>query len=754
MESLASKIVHQHFAIEATAQQMAGYGSLNFRLKLADQSRYVLKLDPSEDSADILHAENTVLQYLSTQANLPGLLPIPQADKLGNQLFTYQTGQKQYMTRLLSYIPGTFLAEAEHSPTLLKSLGTFMGKLDQLLLPLRPLAIERRRFEWDLQYCLDTTIHLPLIQDVNNRRIAAYFFQQYREHVLPQMPHLRRSLIHNDANEWNVLTQDGRVSGLIDFGDIAYTATIHELAVTLAYACMQKVDPMAAVLDISEAYHLEFPLEEREIAILYYLVAARLCTSVCMSAHSRHLFPDNDYIAISEAPAWTLLQQWIQLNPFDFERQLLVRCGFSVPALPNAQAMQQERQQHLSKGLKLSYPDPLILGGGALQYLYDERGQSYLDAYNNVIHLGHGHPRVVNAGQRQMAKLNTNTRYLYPLLNEYAAALTDKFPAPLKYVYFVNSGSAATDLAIRLAQTYAKRSQLVVMDHGYHGNTQVGIDISSYKYNGKGGKGAPKHVQALPLYDLYRSRGSVNDYLTQTQQMLEQLDAPAAFIAESVLGCGGQVPIPAAYLQGIYAQIRAKGGLCIADEVQTGFARLGTHYWGFESQGVVPDIVVLGKPMGNGHPIGALVTTEAVVQAFENGMEFFSSFGGNPVSCAIGLEVLKVIEEEGLMEQAKIVGDYFGEEMRKLAADYPVIGDVRGSGLFWGIEFVKDAQSKIPDAELAEAIVLGMRQAGILLGTDGPYHNVIKFKPPMCFNTDNVDQLVTKMAALLSKKSK
>ncbi|MEL7534764.1 MAG: aminotransferase class III-fold pyridoxal phosphate-dependent enzyme, partial [Bacteroidota bacterium] len=681
-------------------------------------------------------------------------LPIPQTNAQGAQLFTYHKEQKPYMTRMLSFIPGTFSAEVPHDEKLLKSLGHFLAKLDHLLLPLRPVAVERRRFEWDLQYCLDTEIHLVHIKDVRRRQIAAYFFDQYRQIVLPQLPHLRRSLIHNDANDWNVLTHEGQVSGLIDFGDMAYTATIHELAVALAYACMHTQDPLETVLLVCEAYHQDFPLEEREVEVLYYLIAARLCTSVCMSAYSRHLYPDNDYIAISEAPAWDLLERWLQLNPYRLIRQLKARCGFEVPALPNASLMQKERQQHISKGLSLSYPDPLILEGGAMQYLYDSRGQTYLDAYNNVIHLGHCHPRIVNAAQRQIAKLNTNTRYLYPVLNEYAAALAAKFPAPLNYVYFVNSGSAATDLAIRLAYNYTQRQQLIVMQHGYHGNTQVGIALSSYKFNGKGGQGAPKHVQELPLYDAYRSQASVEAYLQQSAQMLDRLDSPAAFIAESVVGCGGQIPIPPDYLQGIYAQIRAKGGLCIADEVQTGFGRLGTHYWGFESQNVLPDIVVLGKPMGNGHPIGAVVTTAPVVQAFENGMEFFSSFGGNPVSCAIGLEVLKVIDDENSMAEAQKVGDYFGLEMQKLAAQYPVLGDVRGSGLFWGLEFVEDGQSKKPHPVLASRMVAQLKEAGILMGTDGPFHNVVKFKPPMCFHTDNVDQLVTNMADLLSQASK
>lgn len=395
----------------------------------------------------------------------------------------------------------------------------------------------------------------------------------------------------------------------------------------------------------------------------------------------------------------------------------------------------------------------------AFQFMFDRYGNSYLDAYNNIPHVGHQHPRVVESGQRQMAKLNTNTRYLYDPLQEYAEKLLSKFPSTLNKVYFVNSGSAASDLAVRLAQTYLQKQGMVVMEHGYHGNTRMGIDISPYKYQSKGGKGKSHHIIEAVIPDTYRGAYRNNNGeagMAYANDLLEKIRSHeggiAGFIAEPIIGCGGQVPLAKGYLQAVYPAIRAQGGVCISDEVQTGFGRMGSHFWGYEKQGVVPDIVILGKPMGNGHPMGAVVTTEAIAEAFNNGMEFFSSFGGNPVSCAIGSAVLDVIEEEQLQQNTSMVGDYFMDQLRQLQNEFTSIGDVRGSGLFIGVEFIKDDQLT-PNTELAQRIKNELRNRHILVSTDGPYDSVIKSKPPLCFTKSNVDQVLEEMRQVLSNNS-
>jgi len=407
------------------------------------------------------------------------------------------------------------------------------------------------------------------------------------------------------------------------------------------------------------------------------------------------------------------------------------------------------RQQYLGRNLSISYRDPVKIVRGSMQYLYDDEGREYLDAYNNVAHVGHCHPRVVKAGQEQMALLNTNTRYLHDLINQYAERLTATLPPTLSVCFFVNSGSEANELALRLARSHTNTQDLIVLDHSYHGNTTTLIDISPYKHDGPGGAGAPSWVHKVPLPDVYRGPYRSDDpratekYGQHVIDVVGQLQRPCNFIAESLPSVGGQIVLPFGYLKLVHSAIRNAGGVCIADEVQTGYGRIGTHFWGFASYDeAVPDIVVLGKPIGNGHPIGAVVTTREIAASFANGMEFFSTFGGNTVSCAIGLSVLAVVQEEGLQQHALTVGEELLKELSSLQDRYELIGDVRGSGMFLGVEFVRNRDTREPATQEADELVNKMREHGILLGTDGPFHNVIKIRPPMPFSTSDADRLI------------
>lgn len=391
----------------------------------------------------------------------------------------------------------------------------------------------------------------------------------------------------------------------------------------------------------------------------------------------------------------------------------------------------------------------------AFQYMYDGYGNTFLDAYNNIPHVGHSHPRVVEAGQKQMAILNTNTRYVYDVLNEYAERIMSKFPPELNKIYFVNSGSAASDLAIRLARHHTKCQNIMVMEHGYHGHTTTAIDISDYKFNNKKGPGQKPFILKTPIPDTYwgkytDKKAGIN-YANEAIDMLGNFGKQvAAFITEPIVGCGGQVPLATDYLKTLYPAIRAQGGVCISDEVQTGFGRLGNHFWGYEAQEVVPDIVILGKPMGNGHPMGAVVTTQAIADSFGQGVEFFSSFGGNPVSCAIGLEVLYVLEEEYLQQNALEVGDHYKNLMHELSKDFACIGDIRGSGLFLGFEIINEEGNQNP--ALASLIKNELRNRQILIGTDGPFDNVLKSKPPLCFTMKNAETVVENIQEILKDK--
>ena len=418
------------------------------------------------------------------------------------------------------------------------------------------------------------------------------------------------------------------------------------------------------------------------------------------------------------------------------------------------------RRRYLGGSLSVSYEKPLKIVRGEGQFLFDDDGRPYLDCVNNVCHVGHCHPRVVEAAQRQIATLNTNTRYLHDDIVEYARRLAATMPDPLEVCFFVCSGSEANELALRMARTATGRNDVVVLDSAYHGNTGGMVDISPYKFNRAGGAGKPDHVHVVPAPDTYRGPHRADDpeaagkYAAAVGGEIRRAvlggRSVAAFFAESIPGCAGQIVLPDGYLGAAYEYVREAGVVCVADEVQVGFGRVGTHWWAYETQGVVPDIVTLGKPIGNGHPMGAVVTTREVADAFDNGMEYFNTFGGNPVSCAIGLAVLDVIEEEGLREHALEVGTLFREELAGLTARHALVGDVRGLGLFIGVELVRDRVSLEPATEEATEVINEMRERGVLLSTDGPFENVIKIKPPLVFSHKDASRVVEELDAVLS----
>jgi 4-aminobutyrate aminotransferase-like enzyme/Ser/Thr protein kinase RdoA (MazF antagonist) len=419
------------------------------------------------------------------------------------------------------------------------------------------------------------------------------------------------------------------------------------------------------------------------------------------------------------------------------------------------------RAERIGRNISISHREaPLKIVRGDGVWLIDDRGRTYLDAYNNVAHVGHEHPRVVAALTAQAARLNTNTRYLHDHIVDYAERLTATLPAPLRVCYFVNSGSEANDLALRMVRAHTRRRDVLVIDWAYHGHSGELIDISPYKYKRAGGGGRPAHVHELALPDVYRRAASMSEgefvaaQLRDAERTLAELAsqgrAPGLFIAETLPSVGGQIVPPAGFYPGIYERVRRHGGLCMADEVQTGFGRTGTM-WAFEAYGLVPDIVTMGKPMGNGHPLAALITTDEVAASFANGMEYFNTFGGNPVSCAVGMAVLDVLRDEGLIDNARRVGAELKAGLQGLMARHALIGDVRGAGLFLGVELVTDRHTQQPATEAARAVVRIARREGVLIGTDGPHDNVIKLRPPMVLQREHAHRLVQCLDAALAE---
>ncbi len=760
----AAALALERYGLKGEIEELPSERDQNFRIEPPDGARFVLKISNPAEDRRILELQDATLRHLRSDGVDRGT-PEPIAADGRTILTAPGPDGTDHQVRLLSWIPGRPLAEIRPHADLLEPLGRFVARLDRRLAELDHPAADRD-FYWDLRRGLD--IASRYVADVPSgdrrgrleRMLATIADRQAVFRRLPQQ------VIHGDVNDYNLVVDRSSAPaaiGLIDFGDMGRSWRVGDLAILLAYAMLDKEDPLSVAARIAGAYHRVLPLEDVEITALFPLVCLRICASLAIAAHQRRQAPDNPYLGVTEEPAWRLLDSLDAIDPGLAESVLREACDLGPASEgPHRQSdLRERRSRLLGPSLRLSYDQPLTVVRGSGAYLYDADGNAYLDCVNNVCHVGHAHEEVVAAASRQMRTLNTNTRYLHPTIVEFAERLTAWFPERLAVCFFVNSGSEANELALRLARVATGRRGLLAVEAGYHGNTQRLIDVGSYKCEGAAGEGPPDHVRFVPLPDPYRGRYRGRDretgerYAAHVAEAASELTtagfAPAALLAEAWSGCGGQIVPPERWLDATFREARAAGALCIADEVQTGFGRLGTHRWAFEQQGATPDIVTLGKPIGNGHPLGAVVTTREVADAFDNGMEYFNTFGGNPVSCATGLAVLEVLERDGLQAHAKRVGDRLVEGLRGLAARHASIGDVRGTGLFLGVELVEPGDPPRPNAVAAKRIVERMRRRRILLSVDGPEHNVIKIKPPLVFSHADADRLLADLDRVLGE---
>jgi len=783
----ASALARDLYGATGELEELSSERDRNFLIRPEAGEACVLKIANTNEDFAVLEFQNAMLLRLE-DSDLSASFPKVVVSAAGRTIESAVASEgDQHFVRLLSYLEGQPLAEIPtRSGVLLHSFGRLLGRMTRVLEGFTHPA-SMREFHWNLTGAYETIQFLRSnVIDPNRQTTLDHYLSQYEESVRPELANLRTGVIHNDANDHNVITRSVPVPdagldfqvvmGLVDFGDAMRSHTVNELAVALAYVMLEAADPIADACRVVGSYHREYALTSIEQEVVFPLVCMRLCLSVSICALQQTLDPDNEYLRITEQPAWQLLENLRAIDPNIVTQKLKTVCDssersgdHSIPVdkedrtvttlgKPVSQ-IQQERDRLIGPSLSISYKQPLKIVRGYMQYLFDEAGRAYLDAVNNVPHVGHCHPRVVAAGQRQMAVLNTNTRYLHDNLTEYASRLTATMPESLSVCFFVCSGSEANELAIRLARAHTGGFDFIVIDGAYHGNSSGLVELSPYKFNGPGGRGAPEHVHVVPTPDTFRGlhRSDESDpgvrYAEHVGETVTSIRSSgrylAGFFAESIMGCAGQIEYPQGFLQRAFQYVRDSGGVCIADEVQIGFGRVGTHFWAFETQRVVPDIVTLGKPIGNGHPLAAVVTTPEIARSFANGMEYFNTFGGNPVSCAIGMAVLDVIEEEGLQANALEVGTYLKQALQSLARRYDVIGGVRGRGLFIGVELVESHNTLAPNTVLATAVVEKMKAAGVLVSTDGPDENVIKIKPPMVFTSKNADQLVKVMDAAL-----
>ncbi|MGI9229759.1 MAG: aminotransferase class III-fold pyridoxal phosphate-dependent enzyme [Gammaproteobacteria bacterium] len=746
--------------------ELGGYIDQNFLLECDTGDKFVCKVHDGREQRAVLDFQNRTMQHLSAKLHTPAFPQIIKSNS-GEEIteISSETGQ-QCLVRVLIYLEGTLLKDVKKfSPALLGNVGKTMGEMDMALQGFYHAAANRPDIPWDLKNTPQIRHITRYIENTHQRRLAEYFFLQYDNVVSPVLVNLRKSVVHNDIHRYSILVNgEKEISGIIDFGDAVYTHTVTNIAISMSDLLVQSENLVPDAAEILGAYHRVFPLTEDEISILYYLICTRLSIYGAMSAWSAKTKPSNAHTQIKTKEVWMLLEKLLAINPGYAEDALRKACDFPVlqdKLRKQADSNLKKRKKYFPGSLYTHYTVPISITAGALQYLYDDSGKTYLDCVNNVCQWGHCHPRIVRAGQKQMADLNTNSRYLYSQMADYAERLASIFPDPLNVCFFVNSGSEANDLAVRLARTYTGQNDIVVIDAAYHGNSTLCTEISPDRVDRKGGPRLPDYVHKTTLPDTFRGEYKCHDreagkkYATHVVAIIEELGkkdlSPAAFIAESLIGTGGQFVLPDGYLQNVYSHIRDAGGLCIADEVQVGFGRTGNNIWCFESQGVVPDIVTMGKPIGNGHPMAAVITTREIADAFDNGVTYFNTFGGNPVSCAIGLAVLDVLEEENLQENTQLMGRLLMDGLNKLMQKHSIIGDVRGLGLYIGVELVKDRNSLEPASEEAKAIIEKMKARSILLNTNGEHNNIIKIKPPIIINEYDVKRIVNTLDEVLTE---
>jgi 4-aminobutyrate aminotransferase-like enzyme/Ser/Thr protein kinase RdoA (MazF antagonist) len=564
---------------------------------------------------------------------------------------------------------------------------------------------------------------VSMIPDRDGRKIVERVLDRFEDRVLPRWPFLPAQVVHGDFTLDNVLVDErGSVSGITDFGDLGFATRAGDLAIALSSLLrVGSADELFRLARIViDGYSSRIQLEDDELDLLGDLLAARLAALVTISAWRVERYPENaEYITAWDDETWALLEQLDAMGWDAVAREL----GAPQPPIPTEE-LARRRSAALGSALTgLTYRNPVHVVRGDGVWLFDADGRRYLDAYNNVPVVGHCHPRVTEAVVRQTRLLNTHSRYLYEPLVELAERLVATMTPEtgLDAVMLVNSGSEANDLAWRLATVATCHSGAIVTEFAYHGVTTAIADFSPEEWP-QGFR--PEHVKTITPFGVGMA------------DAVDQLDSRGQGLAATYLDCGftsdGIWTPSAAEVQAIARATREAGGLLVADEVQAGHGRTGEHLWSFARYGLAPDVVTLGKPMGNGYPVAAVIARQELFDLLKAETEVFSTFGGNPVAARAALAVLDVIEDERLIENAKSVGEELIEALRGLN-----VGEVRGRGLLVGVE--------LESADLAEDMVNRMRDAGVLINRTGPDENVLKIRPPLVFASEHVEMLVAAM---------
>lgn len=728
-----TEILAAVYGLDGEVTALAGERDRNFRIDTGDRSLNLKVANPAESTAALEMQQLALRHVRRWDSKIP--VPEPLPTRHGELIGVAEVGDSRLRVRATSFLPGSSVDAIGYSAALRIDVVHHLARLDQALESFfhpelgRPLA-------WNLSRVLELNPHIRHLATYRQPVIESWL-RHFESGVKPRLDALPSQAIHGDCNPANLIVDPeypDRLAGIVDFGDMNLAPRAAEVGIAAGYQCLGSADPGAVLADSAAAYHAVAPLSADEATLVADLAITRLVQSLLISAWRAVLHPDNrEYILIHADQVWDALQRLIALNLYELREQVRVGCTATIAKAPDLEDLLRRRRTRMGPGMRLSYDEPIHVVSGEGVWLTDSAGMRYLDAYNNVAHVGHGNPEVVRALSAQATRLNTNTRYLVEDVVRYAERLAGMFPEPLEVVFFTNSGSEANDLAWRMARTVTSRRGIIVTSNAYHGSTYLTMATSPEEM---GTDRLESWVATVsPVLAGSEAPAAIEDAIAGLDQAGEQL---AAFACDTVFSSDGILEPRAGYLSSVYDAVRRAGGLCIADEIQAGFGRVGPRMWGFTGHDVVPDIATLGKPMGNGHPLAAVVTTAEIAEAFSRTGYYFSTFAGNPVSAAVGTAVLDVMERGRLPEQAERVGSYLRRGLNDLAVGHQIISAVRGPGLFLGVEIGQDG----PDAEAAARIQNRMRRRGVLIGRTGPHANVLKIRPPLVFDEEHADQLL------------
>jgi 4-aminobutyrate aminotransferase-like enzyme len=753
-EEAARQILRESFGVKAESlKPLAGERDQNFRVDTADGQRFLLKISNPADDGPILAMQGAALRHIElVDPGLPVMRPLPTA--AGDSWVDVPgPGGRIYSARLFTFLPGRVVANTILTAAALSSHGQITARLGRALRGFFHPAADYEIL-WDLTNAPKLRPLLTHVSDGQRRAQVERVLDRFEARVAPALPGLRAQVIHGDMSLDNVLFGDDlRVSGIVDFGDMTHAPLICDLAVEVADVLHGRRDAIEAAAAIIGGYASVTPLEDDEAELLADLVAVRLATEVTVTAWRHGLYPDNSAYAASGEPGARAFLDAIEAMGTDTVARRFRDACHRLPYQRSATGALLERRRRALPRSPLFYAQPVHLVRGEGVWLFDPDDRRYLDCYNNVAVVGHSHPRVVQAVTQQQQLLATHSRYLHEAVVELAERLQATLPPELDAVMFVNSGSEANDLAWRIARAATGRGGAVVTACAYHGLSEATHALSPEEW-AKAER--PAHVATIPAPDGYRGLYRREDdgwearYAAHIDEAAGTLGDRgfAALYLDPAFTADGILSPPPAYLRDAARRAQALGGLLVADEVQAGHGRSGAHLWSFQAAGITPDVVVMGKPMGNGFPVAALVVRSELLDAVPAEVELFSTFGGNPVACAAALAVLAVIEDEGLVASAAKVGSYLRQGLLTLAERHSLIGDVRGEGLLLGVELIDAARE--PAAGNARTITEAMRDRGILLSATGPAGNVLKIRPPLVFQYEHADLLLTALDEVLA----